>query len=598
MLLSMAAYSDNVTIDGIYYQLDGSTKQAVVTSGRPIYDGDIIIPASVQYNGVNYNVVKIGNHAFANCNIGNVTLPNSVTAIGDQAFQMSKLTSIVMPNVKEIGSYAFYSSYIKQINIPNSVTSIGSYAFDMCNSLESVNIGKGLTAIEQYTFTSCIKLAKVTFANGSNVKTIGGSAFKGCTSLESIQIPSSVTTIDEWAFANCTKLKSITVSSGVIGNYAFQKDTALETVVIGKDVQTIGSSAFDDCNNLSSVTINGSGLTSIGSGAFSKCSKLTNVNISDLAAWCKIKFEDNPVTHAQHLFLNGSEVKNLTIAGTITTISEKAFEGAVGIKTITFKEGVEIIENNAFKDCANVTSISIPKTVTRIFSGAFSGCNSVEKVTITDLSAWLKTDVGSLPSSYNLYLYGEKVVDLFIPDDNTWIYGGHFQGCESIKSVKGKHLTVIGSSAFSSCSNLELLSLPNSLEEISYGAFSYCMKLTNVYSYALSCPKAVNSWGGTAFDNDFPYEYATLHVPPSALEKYKATAPWSNFGKIVAYTKDDPNYDPTMDVDDPGSAAISNVNDDAATDQAPVFDLSGRKLDGLPTAKGVYIVNGRKVLRP
>ena len=117
-----------------------------------------------------------------------------------------------------------------------------------------------------YNYRSSIKSAVI----GEGVTSIGGSAFSGCSSLASVTIPSNVVSIGNQAFYRCSNLTSVTIPEGVT---------------------SIGNSAFSGCSRLASVTIP-EGVTSIGISAFSGCSSLKFVYISDLEAWCKIKFEN------------------------------------------------------------------------------------------------------------------------------------------------------------------------------------------------------------------------------------------------------------------------------------------------------------------
>ena len=154
---------------------------------------------------------------------------------------------------------------------------------------------------------------------------------------------------------------------------------------------SIGDEAFRGCSGLTSVTI-GSGVESIGGRAFEYCSGLTSVHISDIAAWCKIDFDDfnsNPLSYAHHLYLNGEEVKDLVIPNSVTSIGYLAFY-----------------------DCSGLTSVTIPNSVTSIGTEAFSGCSGLTSVHISDIAAWCKIDFegsSSNPLSYahHLYLNGE-----------------------------------------------------------------------------------------------------------------------------------------------------------------------------------------------
>ncbi|MBR2325734.1 MAG: leucine-rich repeat domain-containing protein [Alistipes sp.] len=139
-----------------------------------------------------------------------VTIPDSVTSIGDHAF--GRCTSL------------------RSITIPDSVTSIGGCAFWGCSSLTSITIPISVISIGQRAFSDCRNLTSVTIPN--SVTSIGEGAFLSCTSLRSITIPDSVTSIREGVFNYCSSLTSITIPDSVtsIGNCAFLYCTSLEEV--------------------------------------------------------------------------------------------------------------------------------------------------------------------------------------------------------------------------------------------------------------------------------------------------------------------------------------------------------------------------------
>ena len=152
-----------VEVDGIYYSINSSTKEAEVTyknTNYNSYSGEVVIPEKFTYEGVEYSVTSIEKSAFRGCSgLTSVTIPNSVTSIGEYAFRgCSGLTSVTIPNsVKSIGGNAFYNcSGLTSVTIPNSVTSIGSEAFWGCSGLTSVTIPNSVTCIEIYAFRVCI----------------------------------------------------------------------------------------------------------------------------------------------------------------------------------------------------------------------------------------------------------------------------------------------------------------------------------------------------------------------------------------------------------------------------------------------------------
>ena len=185
---------------------------------------------------------------------------------------------IINEGIKLILSYAFRDIGLTSITIPNSVTYIGDYAFSGCSNLTSINIPNSVTTLGRDVFLGCDKL-KNTVDNLVYIKTItndyyylidtinttltnakidekceiiGSSAFLHCRSLTSIIIPDSVTSIGDNAFCYCENLTSITISDNVtsIKENAFQYCRNLTSIIIPNSVTNIDSGAFSDCSNL------------------------------------------------------------------------------------------------------------------------------------------------------------------------------------------------------------------------------------------------------------------------------------------------------------------------------------------------------------
>ena len=159
----------------------------------------------IDYCDVPEGTEVIGDYAMSACDaLVEVTIPDSVTAIGNRAFRWSKAlkTVTIGENVKTIGERAFAGCQaLEEIVIPDSVTAIGDRAFNYCSHLKTITFPAGMQEIrDQDLFTGCEKIHTVILPEG--ITAISSGAFKDCIGLSEINIPGSLTSIDMSAFAN------------------------------------------------------------------------------------------------------------------------------------------------------------------------------------------------------------------------------------------------------------------------------------------------------------------------------------------------------------------------------------------------------------
>ena len=237
-----AAKQPDFELNGIYYKKLSESEVAVSWKGEGhqnsnAYVGDLVLPASINREGVEYKVTSIRANAFEQCwKLTSLVIPEGVTEIGDIAFSgCDALKSVKFPDsLHKFGICAFFGcDALSSINIPEGTEIISEQCFYGCSSLTSVRLPSTINSIERMAFAECVKLSSVNFQEG--LVWIGESAFRGCTSLKDIILPNTLQNIDEEAFAS-TALTKVVMPAGVskIHPDAFANCEGVEVVLSGE----------------------------------------------------------------------------------------------------------------------------------------------------------------------------------------------------------------------------------------------------------------------------------------------------------------------------------------------------------------------------
>lgn len=406
-----------------------------------------------------------------------------------------------------------------------------------------------------------------------------------------------------------------------IGESSFKDCRQITYVDIPNTVTYIGEEAFMWCSEMTAVTL-GNSISKIDREAFAQCDNLSGVNIADIASWCNIEFAfyySNPLYYAHDIYMEGMPVTELNVPESVTSIQPYAFMNATCLTSVTLPSTLLSIGDDTFNGCTGLTSMEIPASVKKIGNGCFDQTN-VSRLEISDLSAWCQIEflVNPLVRIGSLYLNGEELTELTIPDNISVVLPYAFQGCTSLKSVKipntvtiidyaafdscseletvdlGENVTFIGESAFEECMSLKEIRIPDSVITIDEDAFADCSSLTDVI-----IGKSVETIGDEAFhdcdalttitvlaenppvidEETFSNFNAQLIVPEGSVEKYKNDPIWGKFANI--------------------GSGVNEIMADGLSGEKAIYTLDGTKLPAQPVEtlpSGVYVVGGKKVL--
>ena len=404
-------------------------------------DGNIVDLFTTEGFGAGY----VSNIYDKENNIGTITFDGEITTIPAEAFLVcTNLTSV---------------------QIPNSVTTIAEKAFYGCNYMKKIIIPESVTQIKETAFEGCSGEAHI-FCN------INDKAFVGAL-FTKVVLDDCVTTLGQECFMDCTELKEVVLSKGLtsIPYCAFQ-NTGIEHIILPEGVVSLDQGAFLECGKLKSAILPES-LKIIGTSVFKKCSML----------------------------------QELKMPTQVKSIGGEAFLDCASLTEFVVPEGVTTIQEKTFHNCSSLTSLTLPSSITSI-NGAFYGCSKLTRLNIPNIEMWLnivpKDAVGFLGGEVpfadsgqgDIYVNGELLTDLVIPNNILTIYGSTFRNCTSIKSlIIGSRVTKIGNAAFAGCRNLSNIVFSKSTTTYGIAAF----RNTGITEVVITKHMANNNTGSYLF---------------------------------------------------------------------------------------------------
>lgn len=290
-----------------YMPFEGKFSRDNVKKANAAYKGEVVVPEVVGYQGIDLKVVALGDSAFYSAsNITSLSLPKSISRIPESTFySCTSLESVELPEgLEQIGSAAFEYCQKLKIEIPATVTKIGDSAFSGCTALKSMTLPAAITKLPMSIFQGCSALESVTMSD--KVTEIGSNAFRNCTNLKEFKFP--VEGVDNAG-----------AEPAALAENAAEGDAAQPEgiIVTPSSLQTIGNYAFQSCTSMKQIKLN-EGLQKIGQSAFAKNSQLNDIELPS----------------------------------TITTLSDRCFEGC-GLSKIVIPASVTSLGSYMGKSCNN-----------------------------------------------------------------------------------------------------------------------------------------------------------------------------------------------------------------------------------------------------
>lgn len=405
ILAFVSAKATTFEVNGIWYTVTSDQTVRLVpepsASGsgtsfiiRNVYEGDIVIPETVTYDGVEYTVTEVENGTFKDSpKLTSVSMPATVIDLGETPFSAcGKLNTITVAADNPAYTIVDGVLYDKAITtllgcpgmkngaivVPETVTTIARSAFHGCAHITSVAIPQTVNEVGRRAFCGCKQLTSISLPEG--VTFVGDSTFYNCTAITNISLPSTLTSIGANAFYHCNLVKSFVLPDAVesIGDRAFNLCYGMTTITMPTNLKRLGYRAFDNCNKLKSVSLSAT-VTNIENLAFCGCSDLRRI---DVAADNNIYRSEDGVLFSKDMTTlvccPAGKLGDYVVPTSVTTIGEYGFYYCRALQSITLPMTLKTIQNHGFRFCSGLSTIVLPPALTTIQHDVFSQCTGLK----------------------------------------------------------------------------------------------------------------------------------------------------------------------------------------------------------------------------
>lgn len=522
------------------------------------------------------NVAKIPDNLLMNCNGLNILdIPNTVTEIGDHAFEGTKITQLTIPaTITDIGIWAFaFCPELKTVYY-NAANCNSTNAPFHSSPVEKVLMGDGVIKVPEAIFMNCEGLKELVLPN--SVKEIGKYAFWG-TGLSELTLPQNLEKICEGAFSNCLSITTLYYNARNCVMDRALTLKSLNSVVIGADVEKVPSYMLSDCDALTEITIPAN-VTKIGGFSFAYCDNLSTIYFN--AVNCETETAENG---SDNVFWTCPSLESAVIGDNVKAIPKRLLADCNNIKSINLPNTLEEIGDGALTR-TGLTEIVIPGHVTHIGEGAFASCDNLTTLHFEAENCSVvqeETDMG-------LFYYCASLSNVTFGVNVTKIPNGLLSGCKMVSKIDiPETVTEIGAYAFSNTGLKEII-IPNAVEKIGCKALYSCFDLATVIignyvseigsrAFASNNIKNVQSLSkipptmpeDTFFD--LVYKNATLTIPNGTTDAYKMAIGWEKF---THYTE-------------AGSSSLRGVNGTSDDEKVTFYNLQGIEVNN--PQKGIFI---------